>query len=319
MATKYYGAAQFQGMLEQRHHDDSFFMETIMINNELDLDIADSIRTDTIGGNTATLRSHYKSFAKKAPDYAPIIYDGVDVPDAPFHGEIPSTEHTLYGMVPIKDDYSFQQGVTGYHLLPDDDSRRIQTEEALDALKMSSDDVMESILEPKPVGAVGSPEFSDYEREWNNNPDLQATYPTIESYQAALSADYAAQQTQIADLTDIYIGIYATGGTLAETNRNAIYFTMANILPKITFNGLTYSSPHDDLPPLSYVYQYVSGHFNATCGWHGWSYVIREGIVQNEFDSTIATSAKRGKSSHRIVLNAGEAQIEYAGSPCAWW
>ena len=61
---------------------------------------------------------------------------------------------------------------------------------------------------------------------------------------------------------------------------------MANILPKITFNGLTYSSPHDDLPPLSYVYQYVSGHFNATCGWHGWSYVIREGVVKNEFDGT---------------------------------
>ena len=289
MADSYYGNAQFQTLITQRNHDDKFVTESILVSGELDLGLADIIEGDILTGNTATLRRHYKRFARGNADYKPIIHNGVSGgPGFPYHGVIPDTEHTFYGLVPIKDDYStFTNGtsVGGYHSLPDGNYRKEMSIDILDKLNMDALEMSRTILEPESPGTIGSPEFADYEKEYNSNPDLQTQYGSLAGYQRVLMHDHNEQVSGVGDVTDVYVGIFATGSSLSEVNVVALYHTMANLFPKITFNNLiTFDVP--EIGNVPYVYQFQSGTFLATNFWNGWSHVIRTGIVKNQFDGT---------------------------------
>ncbi len=298
MADEYYGNAQFQTMLEQRLHDDKFVSEAIITGSAMDLGLSDFIEGDITTGNTATLRRHYKK-SVQLPVYRPTIINGTVFPAANmYHGII--DDHTFFPMSPVKDDYSTAQGTTGYHGLPKTDPRRIATVEILDSLKMDSMDVAEKLLNPPPVGAVGSPEFHDYEKAWRQSDSLQEQYPTIEQYHAQIVADLQEQETGMTDVTDVFIGLYATGATLGEINIVAMYYTMEHLYPLITYNGANYENI-PDLPAQSYMFEFISKNFVTLNGWHGWSHIIRQGLVVNKFDKDGSVKWYKRKANYRFV------------------
>ncbi len=294
MATyEYFGSAQFNQILEQRDHDDTFVSEVIQMGNIFNKDIGEFISDDLMMGNTATIRKHYRR--QEGTRQKPIIFNGTT--ETTMHGTI--TDHTYFGMSPIKDDYSTFLGAAGYHGLPETDPQRIDTETVLDALKMDAMEMAENILEPEPIGAVGSAEFRKYQKMWDDSPSLQATYPTVAAYQQQLVKDHQAQQTGLNDLSDAFIGLFATGSTIQEYNAVAIYHTVAHIFPQITVNPTT-NHALKEFPSQRYLMQYNSGEFVAVCGWEGFTHVIRQGVVKNKFDG--ATVKKyRAKATHRMV------------------
>ncbi len=297
MADEYYGNAQFQTMLQQRNHDDKFVSESILVGNILDLGLADFIEADILSGNTATIRKHHKRTDRDGT-YTPTITNGTLYPEADAnHGQI--VDHTFFGMIPIKDDYSTRHGAVGYHGLLKDDPRRIATEISLDSLNMDSMEVASNILEPPPPGSIGSAEFEPYAKAWRKDPALQAEFPTLEAYHQSIYNDHREQEEGMSDVTDVFIGLCASGSTLSEVNVVGMYHTMAHIYPKITFNGLNYKKVKD-YPAQSYMFEYTCQHFVAVCGWHGWSHVIRQGTVKNKFDEGEPKWYK-AKSNYRFV------------------
>ncbi len=305
-----YGSGQFNTMLEQRDHDDKFISDIIQFGAKFDKDIADFIRDDIMTGNTATIRNHYKKL-DKVDFYKPLLYDGTLFPDGPGGSEI--VDHTLFGMSPIKDDYSTAQGAAGYHGLADGDDHKEATIDALDSLNMDAMDVAAKVLEPEAIGAIGSTEFKPYQKAWDDSPTLQAEYPTIEQYHSYLVNAHQQQVEGMDTVTDAFVGLCVTGDSLAEYNTVALYYTLSHIFPLITYNGQNYEDI-ENFPAQSYMYEFVSGYFHTVNGWHGWSHIIREGIVENDFDDG-SVKYYRAKSNYEFYTG-DEAKIDMSdGDP----
>ena len=289
----YYPSAQFSTMLEQRHHDDKFISEAILITQAADIDIADFMRQDIVTGNTHTLRSAFRKSKDTAFDVQ-ITNGSIWPPAEANHG--PIWDHTMYGCAPIKDDHS---GEKGYDSLPDDDERKKDVEKLLKAMNMKLDDVAPAILDPEDIPAIDSTDFKPYRELWEGDEELQAEYPTLEAFRQSLVEDLETQRKDIKDISDVNVGIFGLGSTLGEANVVAIYHTMAHIYPQITYNGALHVRPKD-FPVTDYMFEYHSGDFTAVCGWQGWSHVIRKGVVRDKWDGDVPRW-KKGKSNFRYL------------------
>lgn len=289
----YFPSGQVQTILEERDHDDKFFSEVVQITDAANIDIADYMVDDILNGNTHTIGSAYR----RIPDDSRLrveLMDGADCRQTGLPYSV-ITDHTMYSCAPIKDDHS---GEGGYQALPDDDPRRKESELAFRALNMRMEDVATGILEPEPIPAVDSNAFKDYKDRWEDDENLQAEHPTLEEYHASLVEDLEAQQSEIKDISDVNVGIFGTGSTLDDANLVAIYHTMENLYPKLTYHpGANLGIPN--FPPMNYLFQYKSGNFIAACGWKSWSHIIRRGRVENRFDTPGEEPEKyRGKSDY---------------------
>lgn len=275
---KYYPSAQFQTMLERRHHDDSFLGETLLLTQAADIDVADFMREDILNGNTHTVSSAYRRI-KDDSRLKTQLFNGTRSEGAGlFHNVI--EDHTMYPCVPIKDDHS---DGAGYHEMASDDPRRRDTERALKAMNMRLEDIGPAVLEPEDIPAIGTQGFKVYKDVYESTPELQEEFATLEDYRNDLVEDLGKQRKDIKDISDVTVSIFALGSTLDETNVIALYHTMAHIYPQITYNGAQ-AKPIKNFPPTNYMMEFQSGDFIAACGWKSWSHIIRKGIVSNKFD-----------------------------------
>ena len=293
MSYKYYGSAQFQQMQEQRDHDDKFITEIIRLGSSFNKDIGEFMVDDILQGNTHTITSHYKKGTKETI-YETTLLDGVSIGE---HGSF-IEDHTLYGQIPVKNDYSTFNGYESYAELPDDDYRKKRTNDALKTLNMDWEEITKKIVKPDDIGPIYNEkgdvtkDFLPYYKNWKNSDSLQEKYPTIESYHASLTDDLTEQRRSIPDISDIFIGMAVTGETFGIANVVALYFTLGDkILPFLTKHKKSQDG-YEGFPPLTYSFEYGSGYFEGThlpdfitvCGCSGFTHVIRNGIVKNEFD-----------------------------------
>ena len=278
MADKeYYGSVQFQPIAQQREHDDRFVKELIMTGSELDIDFSEFMREDIMIGNTATLRKF-----EKANDIASFTVAAVD---GSTDGRIGVTKEIIqdfYPMIPLKDDES---GPDGYVALPDDNQRKIDVEKALGYLDLDLTDLSDAVLTPAEIPDVGSSDWtSDYGKTWKDSPSLQEEFGTEQAWHDSLVEARATQLESIGDITDIHVGLHATAGTLDEANIIAVYEEFTKLLPQLTYRGFE-DADIPDFPVQTYLFQVNSGYWLTVNGMRGWTHIIRNGIVENKFDT----------------------------------
>ncbi len=302
--VEYYGNAQFEPLLEQRDHDDKYSSEIIRVGDEFNRDYAEMMVDDILMGNTHTISRYYRK--QFDTQFQVGIINGTTHPDVSLnHG--PILDHSFFAITPIKDDYSTAQGEESYANLPKEDERRQDVNKLLNSLKMDWEDITNEIIDPEEIPEIGTQGWKKYQKMWDDSEELQAEYPDINNYRTHIVIDRQQQQQSKEDITDMYMGIHATGDTISEANTIAMYYTAAHIYPLITYNGI---NPPDitDYPPHSYMYEFGSGSFLAVNGWASWSHIIRSGIVANKFDEG-APQWSRAKSSHRF-LYGNNAQLD---------
>jgi len=294
---EYYGSAQFQPLLPQRDYDDKMFSDMIRINAEYDVDIADSMVTDILQGNTATIRKAYKN-QRRGGHFVPGLINGSVDPEGRVPNYGPIYNHTLYGIYPIKDDYSNSKGVASYADLPDDDERKKDVAKILDHMNMDWEDVASKIVAPEDIPPLGSDEWNkEYGNAFKDSDYLQSEYHTEAAWREQLVDDLEEQRKAIPDITDIHIGFYATGTSLNSANVNALYYTCLNLYPQITPSGYDRPTYDDAYFPGSYMMTYFSGDFAAIITFQEWSHIIRVGRVKNQYDHDPANPKYRNKKS----------------------
>jgi hypothetical protein len=285
--------------------------EVAVVAGEADIDIAELMLQDIKTGNTATLRSAYK-FSERHDDFRTTAIDGMYGVGI-VHGEIQGT--TFMGGCPVKDDYSAHVSSSdggGYLSLPNTDARKKEVIRFFKAHDLKLEDLDEAVVNPKDIPPIldanGNPnhDFKRYKDAYESDKELKKEHPTLEAYRTSLVEDLEDQRKQIDDISDIYVTMGVLGSTFSEENAAAVYFTMANIFPKVTYNGKKEKKKNQ--PPLDYVYEVVFGRgqfakTTATCGWESWSHIIRRGRVINEFDGA-KPRMRRHKSNWKIRLGS---------------
>jgi len=302
-------SAVYQQLVPQRPHKDSYMTEVAVVAGEANIDIADLMLQDIKTGNTATLRSAYK-FSERNPSFTTRAYNGNH--GAGIGGQlIPGT--TLMGGCPVKDDYSSKTNKSdGYLALPASDPRRKEVVRFMKAHDLKLEDMDEALINPKDIppilNANGQPnhKFKRYKDAYESSDELKKEHPTLEAYRESLIEDLEQQRKQISDISDIYVTMGVLGSTFSEENAGAVYFTMANIFPKLSYNGKGQRRANN--PPTDYSYEVTFGEdafgkVSATCGWTSWSHIIRRGVVRNEWDTT-TPRMRRHKSNWEIRINA---------------
>lgn len=293
MASELFGGAQFQPIMEQREHDDSFSSEIIQTGAYIDRDYGEFIVEDILRGNSHTI----KKFEKVGQNNG----FGCTIVDRSFYsGPGAIIPNDMFPMVPIKDDWS---GPGGYFAKPETDPKRKAAEITLKALNLSLEDISKAILDPDDIPAMGSGDWKPYQRQWQNSQRLQQEYPTEAGYHAFLVEQLNQQKQDIVNITDSFVGISATGNSIAEANRVALYYTMTELFPKVSFNGYDMKRI-EHYPNMGYHYEFNCGSFVAVNGWNGWSHVIRRGRVKNEWDKGGVVAREKNKSSHRILTGS---------------
>jgi len=308
MATKkYYGSAQFSPIAQQRTHDDRFIKEILMTGSTLDIDLSDFMREDIMVGNTATLRKFNKT--DKTPEFTVSVIDGTSDTKIPF---IKAINQDFYPIIPIKDDES---GPGGYVSLPDDNERKRSVEKSLGYLDLDLDELSEALLTPSEIPDVGTTEWDkDYGKQWKDSPSLQEEYGTEQAWHDSLVEARAEQLKHIDDITDIHVGLYATAGTLDESNIIAVYHEFAKLLPQLSFRGYE-KSEVEDFPPQTYIFQVNSGHWLTVNGMRGWTHIIRNGVVENKFDTDGSVDMYNKKSNVNFYYEDDYAKKDTDGDP----
>ena len=320
---EYYESAQFAPIAQQRPHDDRYVKEVIMLAAKLDLDFSDFILEDVLNGNTKTLRNFEK--ANKLGNFQTTLIDGSRYK---VHPAIP-IENDLYPCIPLKDDES---GAGGYAAKPKDDPKRKDVEKALGYLGMDLEELSKQVLNPEPIPLVyigdlgnihdlGEPEgtYTDewaknYGNVWKTNPSIRETYGSERLWRITMNKDWNEQQKNIQDLTDIHVGMYATAGTLDESNIVAVYDEYQRLLPKLTFRGYN-DIDIKDYPPQSYIMEYRSAFTSMVCGMKGWTHIIRNGIVRNKHDSEDNRETYNKKSNVNFYYGSRAVRDDSAGDP----
>ncbi|MHA2023479.1 MAG: hypothetical protein ACTSWQ_07435, partial [Candidatus Thorarchaeota archaeon] len=174
------------------------------------------------------------------------------------------------------------------------------------------------------VPAMTDPEWSGYAKMWEGkkkecakkaaNPSYElldgdaefcADYPTEESYHASLVEDKAKAGENVANITDVHFGIFATAKLLKESNIVALYYTLAPMLKYMNktpsdldenqdndgFNDWDYSDDSGysnnagDLNGLvqngdpTYTMRIETGSFNVKYQMSDWSMCRRFGVA----------------------------------------
>ena len=316
--NEYFPSGQFTQLLEQREHDDKFFTEVVLATSKIDMDIGEFMVNDIVNGNTHTMRKFWKK--SQNTSFQAHIYNGTLYDDRTTHNELFNME--LYSMVPLKDDYSTSMGAPSYAKLPDTDIRRQNVKKCLKSLNMDWEKVSQDVLYPDPIsGGPDDPSFKEYKTRYKNSPSLQEEYPSIQDYYNQVVQDQQQQYEEIDSVTDVYTGIAGTGATLGEVNVTAIYYTYIKILPQLLFTS--YNPPSSNVvdwtpyPRLSYAFEYRASSFTAVCGMTEWSWIIRSGVVRDEFDPPGSPPEwRKGKCNHSFFYGKTDARKNHVdGDP----
>lgn len=293
-----FAGGQSSPLIEPRNHYDRFSIEIIKIGAIVDQDYSEFMVSDIMHGNTHALRKFYK----KSEQYG---FKSTIINGTSYVGSSHGIEHDFYPMIPLKDDESGAAGVSGWYKMPDDNQKRRNIKKSLDALNMDFEEISKSVIEPENPSETN---YKDATHQYNGSPTLQEQYPTLEEYKVAVQDGYFAQTQDIEHITDIFTGIYSTGGTLDEASRTSLYYTLQELLPKITHRGPNLTE--DDFPPTNYMFETWTGSGSTstapemvmTTGMTEWTHHIRSGLIVNEWSGKPKYRKRKNNSGHAVFI-----------------
>ena len=269
--------------------------------------------------NTFRIGQIYKAASKKFLEFSVSLIDG-SVGGSTGARQIPRDQHTIMGACPIQDDYSLANGGAGYLALPDTDQRKKDVKRFLkNGYNTRLEDLDEGILNPNDIPPILNPDgtangdFRGYKAMWEDDRALQAEFPTLEAYRNDLVSNLNDQRDSSQDISDVFITTGVLASEFDDTNVVALYFTMENILPLLSWHPG--AEKKDDFPRQDYMFEYSSGQFAVVGGMTDWSHIIRTGIVDNFFDKP---GYRNKKSSHKIYVNKNANREDSTGDPISY-
>jgi len=316
---KRFPSASIQLLLPKRRHKDKFLTEIAMVSGKSQMDIGEFVVEDIKHGNTFRIGQIYKAASKKFPEFGVTLVDGSVGGDTGYR-VIPRANHTIMGACPIQDDYSLRHGGGGYLDVADGDSQKKDVERFLkNGYNVRLEDLDEGILNPNDIPPVLNPDgtpngdFRGYKKMWEADDELQQEFPTLDAYRNDLVSNLTEQREGSKDISDVYVTTGVMASELDDTNVVALYYTMENLLPQLTWHPG--AKKKKDFPAQNYIFEYSSGYFAMVGGMSDWSHIIRTGIVENDFEKP---GYRNKKSFHKIYTGKDTNRENNTGDPISY-
>jgi len=169
-----------------------------------------------------------------------------------------------------------------------------------DKISVDFEKVSKSVFDPDPIPAFGSYEWNmNFGKVYKDDDELQIEYPTELDYYNSLVTDYTDMQSNIRNITDVHLGLFASVKKLDESNIVALLHTLKPLMGNI--NQVTNPSYNSFLtrgsaPTKDYTFKMRAGTLKIDYKIGDYSYIRRQGIVQPDYDLVPKLKKKKGKS-----------------------